>query len=324
LKKLLLFVSLFTVVFAAATFAAVEPPTERFFVNDYAGVISNDTFNHIISQNEALSGTGAQIVVTTINYTDGRDIADYAAAMLNEWKIGDKSKNNGILLLLSIGDDDYFIATGDGISRYIDDAAVSRICDDYLEADFAAGNYDAGVRKTFDELYGRVSRVYVADAPSPSSGGSYSNSGNSGGFFTGIFTGIWNFIRGIFVIGIIIIFIIVALVFGGRGRRGYYSSYHYDRPRRWYHFGHRHHHHHHHGGHGGHHSGGGHRGGGFGGMGSSRPSGGGGMTRGSGAGRSSIGGGMGSSRPSGGGRSGGGRASGGGGMTRGSGAGRKK
>lgn len=318
---------LFSVLLAIECLAAVKPPTENFYANDYADVLSNETINHIISENNRISGTGVEIVVTTVDFTDGTDIETYAKDMFNSWGIGNSDKNNGVLLLLSIGDDDYWVTPGTGIKQYLDAGTLQNILNTYLEDDFAAGDYDKGVRKTFDELCNQAEKIYASanvNTSGAASGNTTGYANNSGSFAQNI---MHTFESAIFIFIALFIFIILVIALSGR-RRTYYRE---DRIP-WFYFGRRRHHHHHHHHHGHHmpppprppHSGGS----GFG------ARGGGGMSRGGGAGRSSSsrpsGGGFGSpfggSRPSGGfgggaGRSGGSRPSGG---ARGGGAGRKR
>lgn len=329
MKKLFpIFLLIVTVLFSSQAFAAVKPATEGFYANDYANVLSNDTIDYIISENDRISATGAEIVVTTIDFTDGRDIKTYATDMFNSWGIGSSEKNNGILLLLSIGDEDYYVCTGKGIDRYIDAGAIQLILDSYLEDYFASGDYDKGVKKTFDALCSQVEKFYPVNGSSNHAAGSSSSNGSFGGIVP------YSFFSAVVIIVIMFVFITTIASIGSRRRRYYEPG-----PRiPWYFFGRRRHHHHHH-----HHMPPppppAHRDGGFGGFGggfgSGGARGGGGMSRGSGAGRSSgnrpsggfSGGGFssggagrsGGSRPS-----GGGGARGGGGMSRGSGAGRKK
>ena len=67
----------------------VPDPTADFYVGDFANVLSSDLEQYIIEQNQSLSAsTGAQIVVVTVDFLDGYDIADYAVTLFNDWGIG--------------------------------------------------------------------------------------------------------------------------------------------------------------------------------------------------------------------------------------------
>ena len=153
-----------TAVLAAAFCApalALLSPTADFYVNDSAGVLDEATERQIVEQNDGLyAACGAQIVVVTVNDTEGLGTAEYAYQLGNEWGIGSSSENNGVLLLLSIGEQDYQCTTGSGLEDSLSTMTLSRILQEDLEPDFAAGDYDAGVQKTFDTLYRQVCAIY--------------------------------------------------------------------------------------------------------------------------------------------------------------------
>jgi uncharacterized protein len=132
---------------------------------DKMDVISEKTRAHIDAINTSLfAQTGAQIVVEVVNTTGNDSIAEFAQSVFDTRGIGSKERNNGILLLLALKNNyngtasgDYYIGWGSGFSSSEGDALDS-IMKQNLESDFAAGNYDAGVRKTFDKLVS-----YLAD-----------------------------------------------------------------------------------------------------------------------------------------------------------------
>ena len=149
---------------ATAFAASVPDPTSDFYVNDYVGVLSGDTKSDIVSKNDGLyNATGAQIVVTVVQDTGGVSMEQYAYDMANAWGIGSAEKNNGVLLLLSVGDDDYQCIQGSGLETLLPTSTLSRILQEDLEPDFADKNYDAGVKKTFASLYDAVSSIYGYD-----------------------------------------------------------------------------------------------------------------------------------------------------------------
>ena len=133
--------------------AVVDPPANT-YVGDYADVLDQDTEDYLIRRNEALTAaTGGAIVVVTVDFLDGMDIADYAYQIFNDWGIGDSEADNGLLLLLAIGEEDYYALQGTGITNALTSAKLDGYLWDYLEDGFAAGDYDAGVRKVFDAFF---------------------------------------------------------------------------------------------------------------------------------------------------------------------------
>ena len=149
---------------AVPALADVVQPTADFYVADYADVLSDSTERDIVEKNDYLYyESGAQIVVVTVQDTGGVTLEEYGYQLANSWGIGSAEKDNGVLLLLSIGGQDYQCMQGAGLEDQLPTSTLSRILQDDLEPDFAAGDYDAGVQKTFSALYGQVCGVYGLD-----------------------------------------------------------------------------------------------------------------------------------------------------------------
>ena len=143
----------------------VVEPTEDFYVLDQANVLSDQTERYIIENNEVLfNGTGAELVFVTLDFTGATDIADYAYALFKQWGIGSQKNNNGVLVLMSIGAEDYYLLSGDGLEGKLDAGELDELAYTYLEPDFAKEDYDAGAQKLFEALYARVAPLYGMDA----------------------------------------------------------------------------------------------------------------------------------------------------------------
>jgi len=169
MKKILIIITLILVLTCNVVFAADIPePTSDFYVNDTANVLSEQTKKLIIDKNVALyDKTGAQIVVVTVEFTNTASIADYAYELFNEYKIGSKDKNNGLLLLLSIGDDDYYALQGAGLERTFTSGTISYLLYEYLEPYFAQQEYDTGVLSVFNAFYEEMLAVHDTAIDTP-------------------------------------------------------------------------------------------------------------------------------------------------------------
>ena len=155
-------------------------PSEELYCLDNAGVLSEDTRGEIVYSNDLLSAEcGAQIVVVTLDTTGSDAIDDYANELFNTWGIGDAKKGNGFLLLLAIEDDDYYALCGDGLQPKFTSGAIKNYYDRYLEADFAAKRYDAGVKKFFEAVFERVADTYNADVTVAQGVANYRAAGNT-------------------------------------------------------------------------------------------------------------------------------------------------
>lgn len=138
------------------------------YVVDEVGVISSETRNYIDSRAGALDeACGAQIMFVIVDFTGSYEIDDYAYELFNTWGVGSKSEDNGILYVLAVGAEDYYVTPGEGLTRTFTGGTLQRILDDYMEPDFAAGDYDAAVRKTFDRTYEIFEGAYNVVPESP-------------------------------------------------------------------------------------------------------------------------------------------------------------
>ena len=145
-----LLVVLVLVLMAVPAFAVALPDAPTGYVYDGANVLSSSTESYIERTGSALAeACGAEVVVATVDFTDGEDIADYAYDLFNKWGIGDKKANNGLLILLSIGAEDYYAEPGVGLTDVFTGGVLDAMLYDYLEDDFAAKEYDSGVKKVY-------------------------------------------------------------------------------------------------------------------------------------------------------------------------------
>lgn len=162
-KRLSVIIAILAVfmVFANTVFATVKQPTDKFYVNDFANVIDNETQSHIVSVGSKLEQlTGAQVVVTTIDSLEGMDLESYALNMARDWGIGSKEKNNGVLLLLSVGDRLSRIEVGYGLEGILPDGKTGRIQDDYMLPYYREGNFSDGLKNGFDAVVEQVCIEY--------------------------------------------------------------------------------------------------------------------------------------------------------------------
>ncbi len=157
------------VVLAAAPAAAKTPDRpENKYVLDSAGVISDRTEKEIVRRNQELfRECGAEIVIAAVDFLGGEDIEDYANDMFNDWGIGSRERDNGVLLVMAIGEEDYYATSGKGIDGYFNAARFRDLFDRYLEDDFAAGDYDAGALGFFNAAAQDMESYYSADHAAP-------------------------------------------------------------------------------------------------------------------------------------------------------------
>ena len=150
-------------------------------VNDYAGILSDSTIQYVTEVSAALQSTcGAEIGVYTTEYIGNSTMEGYAYSVLNEWGLGSADKDNGVLLLLAPGEDDYYITRGTGLESALSISTLSTILDDKLEPNWVNGDYDTGVHDTVAAIADKLCSIYgisldtstVSDNTSGRNGGS--------------------------------------------------------------------------------------------------------------------------------------------------------
>jgi uncharacterized protein len=115
------------------------------FVNDYADIIDESTEQQLNPVLQQLYDTDtAQYSIVTVISLEGQDIESYSLN-LAQGKLGDKEKNNGLLLLVSLEDRRYRFEVGRGLEYILNDAKVGRIGRYYLVPNFQEGNYGKGI-----------------------------------------------------------------------------------------------------------------------------------------------------------------------------------
>ncbi|MDJ0366352.1 TPM domain-containing protein [Hymenobacter sp. H14-R3] len=95
--------------------------------------------------------TGTQVVVVTVPSLGGRSVADYGRALGTAWGVGQRDKNNGVVVLLSAQEHKVTIQPGSGLASVITPAVTSRIIGEMTPA-FKQGNYFAGLRSGLNTL----------------------------------------------------------------------------------------------------------------------------------------------------------------------------
>lgn len=204
------------VLLAAPALAIVDAPANT-YVGDYANVLSAETEQHIIDQNDKLSrATGGAIVVVTVDFMDGMDSAEYAYQCFNAWGIGDKERNNGLLLVYAVGENKVRALQGSGIEDALTSADLGDLLETYFYDGYDAGEYDSATRAFFDAAYDWYDSYYggiyaalqsgtMAD-PTPVQGGNYGPRPDTG-YYEPYVSG-----TGVFGVLFVIMMIVVVLV----------------------------------------------------------------------------------------------------------------
>ncbi|MCK3686008.1 TPM domain-containing protein [Maribellus sp. YY47] len=146
-----------------------ERPVPARLVNDFAGVLTNDQREGLENALEKFAReTSTQIVVVAVPDLEGYDKADYAFQLGEKWGVGQKGKDNGIVILLKpkTGNSrgEVFIATGYGLEGVLPDATVNRdIVSNEMLPRFKENNYYEGLAAGIGVIMDITRGEYTAD-----------------------------------------------------------------------------------------------------------------------------------------------------------------
>ncbi|WP_201979635.1 TPM domain-containing protein [Hymenobacter rubidus] len=127
-------------------------PTPFKFVNDQAQLMAPADAKKLESGlRRYADNTGTQVVVVTVPSLGGRTVADYGRALGTAWGVGQRDKNNGVVVLLSAQEHQVTIQPGNGLSSTITPEVTRRIIGE-MTPGFKQGNYFAGLRAGLNTL----------------------------------------------------------------------------------------------------------------------------------------------------------------------------
>jgi len=124
-------------------------PQARGFINDFFKLFNDNeiqTLDSLVRSYEKV--TTVEIVVATIdsNMAGAHEFEDYCLVMLNTWGVGKKTKNNGILIVISPDLRKIRVENGYGIEKALSNAETKEIVDNVFIPKFKEGKYFEGVR----------------------------------------------------------------------------------------------------------------------------------------------------------------------------------
>ena len=179
-----------------------DPPR---LVNDFSGTLNSNDIARLEHKLVAFNDTtSTQITVVLVKDFAGYDKAQFADLLGEQWGVGQKGKDNGIVVLVkpkvADGKGEAFIAPGYGLGGAVPDAVAKRIVEEEMIPEFKNNNYYGGLDRGTNVLMELTAGEYSAD--------DYMKRSDGGGI--GAFVGL-----------IIFIVIISWLLSRGRGMRNY-------------------------------------------------------------------------------------------------------
>lgn len=154
-------------------FAYSSPGKPSGFVNDFAGVLTNDQRLQIENQlTEFQKNLGAEISVVTIKSLGGDTVENYASELFKEWGIGQKGKDNGILFLIAVEDREMRIEVGYGLEGLLTDAQSYWIQQNVVAPAFRNNDFYSGISGAAQKIMAAVNQEETIPSESPANSSS--------------------------------------------------------------------------------------------------------------------------------------------------------
>lgn len=212
---------------AASVATAADVPYLTGRIVDNAEILSAATVQKLTADLKSHEErTTNQVAVLTVKSLEGESVEDFAVRVFEQWKLGQKGKDNGVLVVVAPQDRRMRIEVGYGLEGTLTDAAAARIIRDRMTPRFKDNDYDGGIAQ------GVAAIVATLDGVEPSSSGtSASTDGGTGGKgFLGFLDSVdvsefeqdlppWpmRILLGAFIFGIIGLFTIIGVMTPGMG-----------------------------------------------------------------------------------------------------------
>ncbi|HTM21197.1 MAG TPA: TPM domain-containing protein, partial [Kofleriaceae bacterium] len=123
------------------------------WIYDAAEVIdAGDESSMEAASTELFRKTGVAIAVITVARLDGETIDELAVRVGQDWGVGRKGQDRGLVIAFARDDRKIFVATGYGTEGYLPDGKVGALLDQYAVPDLRANRFSAGLRGIFEAL----------------------------------------------------------------------------------------------------------------------------------------------------------------------------
>lgn len=118
----------------------------RHFTSNPDGILSAMAVDSIDRMLYALRNDNtAEVAVVVVGSIGSDDVFNYAHSLFQKWGIGEKDRNNGLLILLALEQREIRFITGYGVEGVLPDALCRRIQSQYMLPSFRQDDWDAGM-----------------------------------------------------------------------------------------------------------------------------------------------------------------------------------
>jgi uncharacterized protein len=167
-RLIVIMVSLMCLVAAPCLWAEM-PAKPQGWVSDFAGILSEDTTVQISSLiDDVKRSTGAEIAVVTVSSLEGMTVEGYAVELFEQWGIGTKEEDNGVLFLIAPNERKTRIEVGYGLEPVITDGRAGEIIRETILPFFRGGDYDQGILQGTRQIAALITGTdFVPTVPIP-------------------------------------------------------------------------------------------------------------------------------------------------------------
>jgi uncharacterized protein len=174
MKKGLLFLLFFLACLAVPVQALDVPPLQG-YVNDYARMMAPGTVSKLTEELRAFEQSDStQLVILTVPSLQGDTVEDFGIRVGEVWRIGQKNKANGLILIVAKQERKMRIEVGRGLEGRMTDLLAGRIIDLVIAPRFKRGDFDGGFSAGVSALIDGTRGEFKAEerkSPKKSSGG---------------------------------------------------------------------------------------------------------------------------------------------------------
>jgi uncharacterized protein len=160
------FTTLITILLFSFGFAQDFPANPNKLVSDFTNTLTSTEIAQLELQLVTFDdSTSNQIAVVILKSVGDYDINEYALELGRKWGVGGKGKNNGVILLVAIGDRKLSIQTGYGLEGALPDIYTKRIIENDIKPYFKDGNYFAGIENGTNSIIKLIKGEYKNKNP---------------------------------------------------------------------------------------------------------------------------------------------------------------
>ncbi len=150
--------------FIGTTVRSSELPKLTRYVNDFTWTLSQTEVNNLESMLKNYEDTTSnQIVILMISSLEGEDLNEFSHQVAEKNKIGQKGKDNGILILVVKNDRLIRIEVGYGLEGVVTDAIASTIIRNIVIPYFRSEKYYEGLRRGIETIQHAIAGLYTAE-----------------------------------------------------------------------------------------------------------------------------------------------------------------